>query len=50
MFSFKNAKNIPIKGVDDKRQLTATFTVNYTGEFLPIQLIYAGKTERSLPQ
>ena len=47
-FSFKGAKNIPIKGVDDKRQITATSAVCCTGEFLPIQLIYAGKTERSL--
>ena len=46
--SFKGARNIPIKGVDDKRQITVTFAVSCTGEFLPIQLIYAGKTERSL--
>ena len=38
-FSFKGAKNIPIKGVDDKRQIIATFDVSCTGEFLPIQLI-----------
>ena len=49
-FSFKGAKNIPIKDVDDKRQITATFAVSCTGEFLPIQLIYAGKTEQSLPK
>ena len=50
MFSFKNAKNIPVKGVDDKRQIAATFTVSFAGEFSPIQLIYAGKTKRSLPK
>ena len=49
-FSFKGAKNIPIKGVDDKRQITATFAVSCIGELLPIQLIYAEKTERSLPK
>ena len=49
-FSFKGAKNIPIKSVDDKRQITATFAVSCTGEFLPIQLIYAGKTEQSRPK
>ena len=49
-FSFKGAKNIPIKGVDDKRQITVTFAVCCTGEFLPIQLIYTGKTERGLPK
>ena len=49
-FSFKRAKNIPIKGVDNKRQITATFAVSCTGKFLPVQLIYAGKTEWSLPK
>ena len=34
--------------MDDKRQITVTFAVSCTGKFLPIQLIYAGKTERSL--
>ena len=49
-FSFKVAKNIPIKGMDDKHQITATFAVSCTGEFFPIQLICTGKTERSLPK
>ena len=43
MFIFKGAKN-----VDDKRHVRATLAVSCTGEFSPIQLIYAGKTERSL--
>ena len=47
-FSFKGAKNILIKGVDDKCQITVTFAVSCTEEFLPTQLIYSGKTERSL--
>ena len=37
IFSFKGAKNIPIKGVDDKHQITATFGVSYTREILSIQ-------------
>ena len=49
-FNFKCAKNIPIKGVDYKRQITETFAVSCTAVFLPIQLIYAEKTERSLPK
>ena len=36
--------------MDDKHQITATFAVSCTGEFFPIQLIYTGKTERSLPK
>ena len=49
-FSFKYAKNIPIKGEDDKCQMTATFAASCTGEFLPIQPIYAGKIKQSLPK
>ena len=48
-FNPKGAKTVPIKGVDDKRQITATFSINMTGSFLPIQLIYEGKTRRCLP-
>ena len=43
-FSFKGAKYVPIKGVDDKRQIRATLAVCLTGKSLPIQLIYKGKT------
>ena len=45
----KGAKTVPITGVDDKRQITATFSIGMTGSFLPIQLIYEGKTRRYLP-
>ena len=49
-FDSKGSKTVPIKGVDDKRQITATFTVAGSGSFLPIQLIYSGKTKRSIPK
>ena len=48
-FNPKGAKTVPIKGVDDKRQITATFSISMTGSFLPIQLIYEGKIQRCLP-
>ena len=48
-FDPKGAKTVPIKGVDDKRQITATFSISMTGSFLPIQLNYEGKTQRCLP-
>ena len=48
-FNPKGAKTVPIKGVDDKRQITATFSISMTGSFLTIQLIYEGKTRRCLP-
>ena len=34
----------------DKRCITATFAVSLSGAFLPIQLIYGGKTKKSLPR
>ena len=50
IFSSKGSKNVPIKGLDDKRQITATFVVSATGFFLPIQLIYQAKSKRCLPK
>ena len=49
-FCMRGSENVPIKGMDDKRQITATFAVSATGEFLPIQVIYQGKTKRCLPK
>ena len=43
----KNSKRVPMKGVSDKRMVTETFTISWSGNFLQIQLIYAGKTKRS---
>ena len=40
MFCLKGSANVSIKGVNDKLQVTATFTVSPAGFFLPIQLIY----------
>ena len=45
----RGAKRVEIAGVDDKRQITAVFVATAVGEFLPIQLIYQGKTAASLP-
>ena len=50
MFTFRGSSNVPIKGVDDKRQITATFAISAGGTFLPIQVIYEGKTQRCLPK
>ena len=46
----KGDKSIPIKGLTDKRNITLTFVVSFTGEFLPMQIIYGGKTDRSQPR
>ena len=42
-------KRIEIAAINDKRQLTAVFGCTLTGDFLPPQLIYQGKTKRCLP-
>ena len=39
-----------MKGKQKGKQITGTFTVSVTGPFLPMQLIYAGKTNRCHPQ
>ena len=49
-FDLKDSKTVPTKGVNNKRQITATFTVTASGSFLPIQLIYSGNTKRSIPK
>lgn len=46
----KRIKNVPITGAVDKRNITAIFAVIFSGEFLPILLIYGGKTEQNLPR
>ena len=40
-FAEKGAQSVPIVYVDDKREITDTFCVNISGEFLSIQLIYS---------
>ena len=49
----KGSKTVPIKGSTEKRMITATLTITLTiildGHFLPVQLIYGGKTSKSLP-
>ena len=46
----KGDKNVPIQGTDDYRQITGTFSISMSGNFLPIQLIYKGKTVRCHPR
>ena len=46
----KGAKSVPVVGKGKKKQITGTFAVSMSGEFLPFQLIYGGKTTRCLPQ
>ena len=48
-FDVKAVKTIPIKGINDKQQIPATFAISMSGKFLPIQVIYEDKTKRCLP-
>ena len=45
----KNSRHVSKQGAGDKRQITATFAETLAGDVLPLQLIYKGKTKRSLP-
>lgn len=46
----KGSKRVEIAGMGDKRQITAVFCGALSGEFLPPQLIYQGKTTACLPR
>ena len=45
----KGAKRVAIAGHSDKRQITAVMCAALTGEVLPVQLVYEGKTKRCHP-
>lgn len=45
----KGTSRVPVLGTSDYRQITGTFGITLSGHFLPIQLIYQGKTDRSQP-
>ena len=46
----KNSKAVAIKGSSDKSSITATFSITFSGKFLPMQLIYERKTTKFLPR
>ena len=45
----KSSKHVSRKGSNDKRGITVTLAETLSGQILPFQLIYTGKTSRSLP-
>ena len=49
-FTEKNSQNVPIANIDDKHTITGTFTVSLDDQFLPIQLIYTGKSDKCHPR
>ena len=46
----KGSSRVSVPGTSDYRQITGTFVVTMVGSFLPIQLIYQGKTPRCQPE
>ena len=45
----QGAKRVEIIGVGDEWQITAIFCGSLTGDFLPLQVIYSGKTSQMSP-
>ena len=46
----KGVKNVSIAGSTDKRTITATFSITMDSQFLPMQIMYGGKTSKSIPR
>lgn len=46
----RNSSSVAVIGAEDKRQITACLASALNGELLPLQLIFQGKTARSLPE
>jgi hypothetical protein len=44
-----NSSSVAVVGAEDKRQITVCIASSLHGELLPLQLIFQGKTARSLP-
>ena len=45
----KNSKHVSKQGADDKRAITLKSAETLSGDMLPFQMIYTGKTSCSLP-
>jgi hypothetical protein len=50
-FTYERAgsKTVAVVGAEDKRQITVCVAASLRGDLLPLQLIFQGKTSRSLP-
>ena len=46
----RGSKQVSLAGSNDKRTITVTYAQTLAGDILPFQLIYKGKTKRSLPK
>ena len=48
--ALSDSQSVTIEGNSDKRCITGTFAITIHDEFLPVHLIYKGKTMQSLPR
>lgn len=48
-YEMQGSTDVAVVGAEDKRQITACVAASLRGDLLPLQLIFQGKTERSLP-
>ena len=46
----KGVSTVEIVSSGDKHSITATFAISLDGTFLPMQLVYDSKTQRSIPK
>ena len=46
----QGSKKVKIAEVDDKWQISVVLAGSLTGELLPLQLVYQGKTKQCFPQ
>ena len=46
----QDLKRVEVAGIKDKRLITAVFCGSLTSDFLPMQIVYKGKTERCHPK
>ena len=46
----QGSKKVKTAGVDDKQQISVVSADSLTGELLPLQLVYQGKTKHCLPK
>ena len=47
---FSGAQSVPVRGKGKGKQITGTFSITAAVKFLPMQLIYAAKTQHCYPK
>jgi hypothetical protein len=45
----KGAEHIQVLGIENKKQITASVSSSTNGTFLPLQIVFQGTTNHSLP-